>query len=257
VLLSLTLCGNQIINSQIKTYKMANIISENKLIPMRGSVLLLLALNLLISAITGLNFLSVRENFPSWFGPIFLLAMGLFICIICFYIWQLPPTLELVKPAAKCQAGLIWLLLVLSVICTSSLHQFAPFRPDAIMFWPEIPPEYNLIKYNFILTAGSLLVVLVLAILYCLGRRSQAVTGLVILAAIMLVPNDNCGNDFNLPWIKWVGASPLMFMPNSVVLLIGYCGLHGIWPRVGILLMAGINACVFALGLGHLTKVIW
>jgi len=152
---------------------MANVISENKLLPMRGSVLLLLALNLLISAITGLNFLSARENFPSWFGPVFLLAIGLFICIICFYIWQLPRTLELVKPATKCQAGLIWLLLVLSVICTSSLHQFAPFRPDAIMFWPEIPPEYNILKYNFILTAGSLLVVLVLAILYCLGRAYE------------------------------------------------------------------------------------
>jgi len=236
---------------------MAKDISESKSLPLRGSVLLFLALNLLISAITGLNFLSARENFPSWFGPVFLLAIGLLICIICFYIWQLPRTLELVKPPTRYQAGLIWLLLVLSVICTSALHQFAPFRPDAIMFWPQIPPEYNLIKYNFILTAGSLLVLLVLTVLYSLGRRTKAVTGLVILAAIMLVPNDNCPNDFNLPWIQWAGASPLMFMPNSVVILIGYCGLHGIWPRVGILLMAGINACVFLLGLGHLTRFIW
>ena len=73
----------------------------------------------------------------------------------------------------------------------------------------------------------------------------------------MLVPNDNCANPFNLPWIKWAGASPLMFMPNSVVLLIGYCGLHGIRPRVIILLMAVINIGVFLLGLGHLTKLIW
>ena len=236
---------------------MTKVISENKSLPLRGSVLLFLALNLLISVITGLNFLNARDNFPSWFGPVFLLAIGLFICIICFYIWQLPRTLELVKPPAGYQAGLIWVLLVLSVICTSSLHQFAPFRLDAIRMWPEIPPHLNILKYNFILTAGSLLVVLVLAILYCLGRKSQAVTGLVILSAIMLVPNDNCPNDFNLPWIQWVGASPLMFMPNSVVLLIGYLGLHGIWPRVGILLMAGINVGVLFLGLGHLTKIIW
>jgi len=98
---------------------------------------------------------------------------------------------------------------------------------------------------------------LVFVILYYLGRSSQAVTGLVILAVIMLVPNDNCGNDFNLPWLQWLGASPLMFMPNSVVLLIGYCSLHGIWPRVSILLMTGINVCVLLLGLGHLTKIIW
>jgi hypothetical protein len=83
------------------------------------------------------------------------------------------------------------------------------------------------------------------------------VTGLVILSVIMLVPNDNCGNDFNLPWMQWIGVSPLMFMPNSVVVLIGYCGLHGIWPRVGILLMAGVNVCLLGLGLGHLTKLIW
>jgi len=236
---------------------MEKVISESKSLPLRGSVLLFLAMNLLISAITGLNFLSARENFPSWFGPLFLLAIGLLICIICFYIWQLPHTLELVKPPARYQAALIWLLLVLSVICTSALHQFAPFRLDAIMLWPQIPSEYNLIKYNFILTAGSLLVILILTVLYSLGHRTQAVTGLVILAAIMLVPNDNCPNDFNLPWIQWAGASPLMFMPNSVVILIGYCGLHGIWPRVGILLMAGINVCVFLLGLGHLTKIIW
>jgi len=55
---------------------MANVISENKSLPMRGSVLLLLALNLLISAITGLNFFSARENFPSWFGPVFLWAIA-------------------------------------------------------------------------------------------------------------------------------------------------------------------------------------
>lgn len=236
---------------------MAEDISENKSIPLRSTVLLFLALSLLISVITALNFLRVRGNFPSWFGPVFLVAIGLFICIICFYIWQLPLTLELVNPPAGYQAALIWLLLVLSVICTSALHQFAPFRLDAIILWPLIPPHLNLLKYNFVLTAGSLLVVLVLAILYCLGRRSQAVTGLVILSVIMLVPNDNCGNDFNLPWLRWLGASPLMFMPNSVVLLIGYCGLHGIWPRVGILLMAGINICVLLLGLGHLTKIIW
>ncbi|MFZ2149510.1 MAG: hypothetical protein WAV28_20055 [Sedimentisphaerales bacterium] len=236
---------------------MAKDISEDKSIPLRSTVLLFLALNLLISVITALNFLGVRGNFPSWFGPVFLVAIGLFICIICFYIWQLPLTLELVNPPAGYQAALIWLLLVLSVICTSALHQFAPFRLDAIILWPVIPWHLNLLKYNFILTAGSLFAVLVLTILYCLGRRSQAVTGLVILAVIMLVPNDNCGNDFNLPWLRWLGASPLMFMPNSVVLLVGYCGLHGIWPRVGILLMAGINICVLLLGLGHLTKIIW
>jgi hypothetical protein len=204
-----------------------------------------------------LSFLDVRKNFPSWFGPVFLVAVGILICIICFYIWQLPRTLALVKVPSGQQKALIWLFLVLSVPCTSTLHQFAPFRPDAIMAWADIPAEYNLIKYNFILTAGSLLVILILTVLYCIGRKTQSVTGLVILAGIMLVPNDNCPNPFNLPWIQWAGASPLMFIPNSVVLLIAYCGLHGIRPRISILLMTVINVGVFLLGLGHLTRFIW
>ena len=80
---------------------MAKTISENKSLPLRGSVLLFLALNLLISTITGLNFLSASENFPSWFGPVFLVVIGLLIGVICFYIWQLPPTLKLVKPPTR------------------------------------------------------------------------------------------------------------------------------------------------------------
>jgi len=236
---------------------MTNDISENKSLPLRTSVLIFLSLNLLISVIMWLNFLTARENFPSWFGPVFLMVVGLLICVICFYIWQLPHILAFVKPPTGDQKALIWLLLVLSVPCTSALHKFAPFHIDAIMSWFEIPARLNLLKYNFILTASSLLVILILTVLYYIGHKIQAVTGLVILAGIMLVPNDNCGNPFNRPWMKWIGASPLMFMPNSVVLLIGYSALHGIRPRISIIFMSVINTCVFLLGLGHLTKLIW
>jgi hypothetical protein len=98
---------------------MENDISENKSLPLRTSVLIFLSLNLLISVIMWLNFLSASENFPLWFGPVFLIAVGLLICTICFYIWQLPRTLSNVKPPDGYQKALIWLLLVLSVPCTS------------------------------------------------------------------------------------------------------------------------------------------
>jgi hypothetical protein len=231
--------------------------TEMKSLPMRGTVLLFLSLNLLISTITALDFLSNCKNYHPWFVPVFLSAIGLLICIICFYIWQLPRTQEHVTPPTQYQVFLIWLLLVLSVICTSALHKFYPFRPAVLTFWPRIPDHLHLLKYNYILTAVSLLATLILAVLYAFGRSFQAVTGLVILAVVMLVPNDNCGNFFNQSWIKWIGASPLMFMPNSVVLLIGYYSLHGIRPWVSILMIAVINLCVFLLGLGHVTGVVW
>lgn len=231
--------------------------TETKSLPLRGNVLLLLSLNLLISTITTLDFLSKCKNYHPWFVPVFLTATGLLICIICFYIWQLPRTLEHTKPPVRYQVFLIWLLLVLSIICTSALHKFAPFRPAVLTFWPRIPVHLHLLKYNYILTAVSLLVVLILSGLYAFGCKSQAVTGLVILAVVMLVPNDNCANFFNQSWIKWIGASPLMFMPNSVVLLIGYSALYGIWPRLSMLLIAAINISVLLLGLGHVTGIVW
>ncbi|MHC4586138.1 MAG: hypothetical protein ACYS3N_16535, partial [Planctomycetota bacterium] len=118
---------------------MANNISDNKSLPLRTSAFLFLSLNLLICIVLWLSFFTARKHFPSWFGPVFLAVVGLLICIICFYIWQLPRTLALVKPTAGYQKALIWLFLVLSVPCTSALHKFAPFRLDAVMRWLEIP----------------------------------------------------------------------------------------------------------------------
>lgn len=229
---------------------------DNHSLPRRYCVLLLLGLNWMISAITGASFLNIRNNFPSWFGPIFLLAILLLLGIISFYIWQVLQVRNMQSPENRTTVC-IWILLVTSVICTSALHKFFPFRLDVITYWPKIPPRLNMLKYNFVLTAGCLLSTLLLFVLYVLRHSRLALIGIVILAAIMLIPNDACGNDFNRPWLRWIGASPLMFMPNSIVLLIGYCSLYGIWPRIGIVLMSLINLCVCLLGLGHLSKILW
>lgn len=235
---------------------MENAAMDNNSLPWRHGILVFLGLNWMLSAITGRSFLNTWGNYPSWFGPAFLLSILLLLSIVSFYIWQVFRT-RTIKPPKRYMTVYIWTLVVVSVICTSALHKFYPFRLDIITHWPNIPPRHSILKYNFILTAGSLLSAIALSILYSLRYRRLALIGLIILAAIMLIPNDDCGNDFNRPWLRWIGISPLMFMPNSIVLLIGYCGLHGIWPRLGIILMTLINLCVLLLGLGHLTKVIW
>ncbi len=224
---------------------------------LRGLVLFLLGMNWIIAAIAGFTFLSVRSGFPSWFAPVFILAVVSLLAVISFYLWQVFRGKEPPKQVGSPPIRSLWLLLVLSVVCTSALHKFFPLRPDTITRWPDIRASSPILQYNFVLTACSLLAILALGLVYSLDHKRPALIGLLVVAAVMLIPNDDCGNDFNRPWLQWIGASPLMFMPNSVVVLIGYCGLHGIRPRVGVLLMAGINAGVLLLGLGHLTRVVW
>ena len=205
----------------------------------------------------GLNFWSVRNHFPSWFGPIFLIGLLVFLSMICHYLWRLLRTSEIRESLSNIETKWLWFLLVISVPCTSALHKFYPFRMDIVSVWPELSWQSHFLKYNFILTASSLAILIIFMVLYFANYRQVALTGIVILSMLFLIANDDCPNDFNLPWIRWMGGSPLMFMPNSVVLLMGYCGLHGIMPRIGILFMSLINAGVLLLGIGHLTQVVW
>jgi hypothetical protein len=183
--------------------------------------------------------------------------MAFFIAMITFYIWTIHRIKAPLHAPAASEATWLWGLLLLSVICTSSLHGFAPFRPNILAECSQMPSFLKFIAYNFVLTGSSLVAIITLAVFYFRGHQRLALAGLVVLAGVMLIPNDDCPNEFNLPWIGWLGASPLMFLGNAVVLLIGYCGLNGVRPRISALLMGLINAGVLLLGFGHQTRLIW
>ena len=232
----------------------------NEPLPLRRSVRCLLGGCWILTAITMITVYRARAEFPAWFGPVFLLGVLCFWGIITSYIRVTVHTGDARLSIGRSEARWLWGLLMASVLCTSSLHQFAPFRFDLAAVWVEtsqMAPRLKFIHYNLILTACSQVGLIVLAWLYHRGRHRLAATGLVILAGIMLIPNDDCGNAFNRPWIAWFGASPLMFLGTSVVLLIGYCGLHGLRPRSSAVMMSLINAGILLLGLGHLTRIIW
>ena len=207
----------------------------------------------MIALVALVNFWNARDRFPFWFQPIFIFGMPVLIGVISFYLSAINRSRALIAPRPA-QVKWLWLLSVLSVICTSSLHQFWPFRPGVSAEWAEVQP---LLRYNFIFTAVSLAAVIVLAGLYFRGHQRVASAGVVLVAWTMLVPNCPCPNSFNEPWLRWLGASPLMFFSNSVVLLIAYCGLHGIRPRAGVVAVGLINAGVLALGIGHTTGIVW
>lgn len=235
----------------------ANTLLQNQFLPLRLSVRCLLAGCWIFTVITALTVYQSRSHFPPWFGPLALVGMACFMAMITFYIWTVHRLKAALPPLGAAETTWLWGLLISSVLCTSSLHGFLPFHPHLLTEWSQIPSFLKFILYNFILTGSSLATVIVLAAGYYRGHQQRALTGLVILAGIMLIPNDDCPNEFNRPWIGWFGASPLMFLGNAVVLLIGYGGLHGIRPRISALLMGLINAGVLLLGFGHQTGVLW
>ena len=222
-------------------------------LPFRKSVVFLLTVCGMIALTALVNFWYGRADFPIWFRPIFIIGMPVLIGMITFYLWAIHRRQFRPAPRPR-ETRWLWVLSILSVICTSSLHQFWPFRPGVLSEWAEL---WLMLRYNFIFTAVSLLSVIVFAGLYFRGHRRLASAGLVFLAWAMLVPNCPCPNSFNEPWLRWLGASPLMFFSNSAVLLIAYCGLHGIRPRAAAVVMGLINAGVLALGIGHTTGIVW
>ena len=219
-------------------------------VPHRCWAVFLLGMCMLVTAVFALNVFAARQDLPGWFWLLFQGGTALLLAVIVCYLVALLRQ-HLPESPKRCFALWIWFCLVATVICTSSLHGFFPFRPSVAVVWKSFPPALKFIKYNYLFTAGCLLVVVTLAVLFFRHGQRLALVGLLLLSGVMLTPNDDCPNVLNLPWIAWIGASPLMFLCNSVVVLIGYCALCGRWPRMGVLIMSGINVCVLVLGLGH------
>jgi hypothetical protein len=226
-------------------------------LPLRFSLQYLFVGCWVMAAIVAGTIYNSRATFPPWFCPVAVLGLALFLAIIACYFWMIHQVEMPPRPPGTKQAVGLWTLLVLSVICTSSLHGFAPFHLHILTEYPQLPSSLRFIRYNYILTGCSLLAILSLAACFFRGYQRGALAGLVFLAGVMLIPNDDCTNAFNHPWLGWLGASPLMFLGNAVVLLIGYCGLNGLRPRLSAMMMGLIACGVLLLGLGHQSKLIW
>ncbi|HVR96127.1 MAG TPA: hypothetical protein VMW27_05905, partial [Thermoanaerobaculia bacterium] len=171
---------------------------------------LLCAVAALLSLKTSWDLIGQAEQFPSWFVPLFVAGVAGLVAwagLAVMGIWRR----RAVQPAEGGLATAVWLLLPLSFVCTSSVHQFFPFRPAPLAAYRDVVP---MLGFNLALTGFAFLAVVGLALLYRFGRRDAAILGLMALGFLLLVPNDDCANPFNERWIATVGASPLMFLPN-------------------------------------------
>lgn len=207
-----------------------------------------------LTAKTAWDLLPRARSFPSWFVPAFVAGtavLALAAGMATLGVWRARRS---ARPADGRLAVLVWTLLPLSFICTSTVHQLYPFRLSAPQAFREVGP---VLGFNLALTGIGFLAASALAVLYRSGRREQALLGLMALGFVLLVPNDNCPNPFNETWIAAVGASPLMFLPNLYASLFGLGALLGYRPRWSALALAGTCVAVALLGIGHSAKIIW
>ena len=206
-----------------------------------------------LTAKTGWDLLPRARSFPSWFVPAFIAGTAVLAVaagIATLGIWRSRHN----RPQGGRMARLVWVLLPLSFVCTSTVHQLYPFRLSVLEAFREVGP---VLGFNLALTGIGFLVAAGLAFLYGSGRREEALLGLMVLGFVLLVPNDNCPNPFNETWIAAIGASPLMFLPNLYAGLFGTAALVGFRPRLSALALAGTCVAVALLGLGHSAKIIW
>ncbi len=207
-----------------------------------------------LTAKTAWDLLPRARSFPSWFVPAFIagtFVLALAAGMVTLGIWRARRS---ARPAGGSLAALVWILLPLSFVCTSTVHQLYPFRLSAPEAFREVGP---MLGFNLALTGIGFLAATALAVLYRSGRRQEALMGLMVLGFVLLVPNDNCPNPFNETWLATVGASPLMFLPNLYAGLFGLGALLGHQPRWSALALAGTCVAVALLGIGHSAKIIW
>ncbi len=219
-----------------------------------GPAVVLFAVAALLSLKTGWDLSLRAEQFPSWFVPLFVAGVAVLVAwagLAVAGIWRRRRT---ARPAGGGLATAVWLLLPLSFVCTSTVHQLFPFRPAPLAVYRDVGP---VLGFNLALTGFAFLTAVALALLYRSGRREAALLGLLALGFVLLVPNDNCANPFNEWWIATVGASPLMFLPNLYASLFALAALLGVRPKLNALALVGTCVGVTLLGWGHMTRVIW
>jgi hypothetical protein len=195
------------------------------------------------------------DIFPVWFVPSFILVIIILIILSLYFVlqsWKIERSTRLLTSK---QSVYLWVLMILSFISTTSVHGFYPFHPNV---FPMLPTLDSVMKINYAIAVAGFIACTVLASFYIFSPiKLPAMIGLMMVALLMLIPNDNCTNPFNYWWIKTIGASPLMYVPNIYMTLFVASGLYGIHPKSVGVIAACICLSSLMLGIGHQLGIIW
>lgn len=170
------------------------------------------ALSIALSAKAAADLLPWHDTLVWWFLPAVIggtIAVNVLLIFMVGRLWRRRKDLRFARNAWACT---IWIMLALSFICTTAVHSFCPFRP----FLPSDFPVTMVEKVNFAIAIAGVLLTVVLALAYRARHSVLAIAAIPALALLLLVPNDDCPNMFNLWWIRLLGTSPLMYLPCTL-----------------------------------------
>jgi hypothetical protein len=225
-----------------------------------GTLIKVLFLMVLVSACT----LSIKaaydlskdpQIFPVWFVPSFILIIIMLIALSSYFVLQAWKTDSKIQLVTNKQSAYLWIFVILSFVCTTAVHGFYPFQRDVLSILPMVD---SVMKINYAVAITGLIGCTAFAILYfSVGTKPLALIGLLLIALITLIPNDNCANPFNYWWIETIGASPLMYVPNMYAALFVGCGLYGVHAKGAGFIATCICLGSLLLGIGHQLGIIW
>ena len=226
---------------------------------LRAARLLAIALWVAASSLTikaDWDLVHYRTKFPGWFVPVFVLLTGVLVAWSGFVCWRIQrQDSPAIRPEGR-RVSLICLALGVSFVCTCSMHAFYPFRPPPLDFILVL--SHNPVwAANFVLPLFGAAFALALWWLLRLGKPGTALVGLTLLGLLLLVPNDQCRNPFNTWWLRTIGASPLMFVPNMFAALLAMAALMDVHRRLSTTLLLVVCVLTLLLGVGHMTRLVW
>lgn len=193
--------------------------------------------------------------FPVWFVPSFIVGVAGLIVISSYLILRSMKVGSHIHLITDRSSIYLWVFMTLSFICITAVHSFYPFRFDT---FATLNNTDSVLRINYTIAIVGFFVSATLATAYIFSpNKLYTITGLLMLALLTLIPNDNCSNPFNYWWIDIIGASPLMYVPNLFVAIFVVCGLLGVHTKGVTLLSFGACLGSLFLGIGHILKLIW
>lgn len=215
------------------------------------------AIAALLTVKTAVDLVELRRQFPLWFVPLFVLGTTVLIGYSGYVAARVRATRAIAAPGGYVGGWPVWLLFGMSFVSTTGVHAFYPFRPVPIRSYIALVHDFPIMALNMGVALAGVVCVVALWWVYRSGRYGTALLGVTILGFLLLIPNDACKNPFNDWWLRTIGASPLMFVPNMYAALFCVAALRGVRPQLNTVVLAAVCFSTAMLGLGHMSRVIW